>query len=157
MAALEKRKSKLETQIKSNLSDYFSIAERLIDSQGYTTVIPSSTIRFGHYQPVFLLNGDVIDIPAVPGVYLVYKMNGEEPFYCGQTGDLKYRITFHFKDAESYRNASTLKKEFPQHERDLNSMSKNLKLRFLTIPYGKCEVEKFFHAKYGINTHRSRT
>ena len=100
---------------------------------------------------VFWKNKRIIDLPVTPGIYFVYRKQEQLPFYCGEAGNLKKRLQYHFSDSDSAIQYSTLKKYFDDiNERTLRVMSDMLSIKIIEVPFCRWNAEEFFHKKYSI-------
>lgn len=144
-------KAQIEKNLKKELEKYFSELESLIDSLDKITISPNNKKMTS--TPVFIRGETTIKLPATPGIYLVYRKNDESPFYCGETGNLKSRLEYHFSNRKDAINYSTLKKCFYDlNDRTMIAMANILFIKIIEVPFCRWDVEKFFHEKYLINT-----
>jgi hypothetical protein len=151
-------KTRIEELIVAEKERYLDAIHKLLSQTPCWYVKQSGKKIRGYYQPVFIdkFGGLIENFPEGSGIYLVYRKERGKPFYCGEADNLRKRVSFHFKDSKSIRNFSTLKCKLPKSERRLLSMSKKLKLRVITVPFGRKDVESFLHDRYKINTKSRR-
>lgn len=148
-------KAQIEENLEIELKKYFSAIQSLIDSEKKITVSPN--IKKKTSTPVFIQGETTIKLPTNPGIYLVYRTNDESPFYCGETGNLKARLEYHFSNRKDAIEDSTLKKCFDDpNDRTMIAMADMLYLKIIEVPFCRWDVEKFFHKKYNINTKKVR-
>jgi len=147
-------KEEIEININLELSKYFKILEKLLDETELITISQDTSKK---KSLVFWKNNRVIDLPVTPGIYFVYRKQEQLPFYCGEAGNLKKRLQYHFSDSDSAIQYSTLKKYFDDiNERTLRVMSDMLSIKIIEVPFCRWDAEEFFHKKYSINTKRNR-
>ena len=147
-------KEEIEININLELSKYFKILEKLLDETELITISQDTSKK---KSLVFWKNNRVIDLPVTPGIYFVYRKQEQLPFYCGEAGNLKKRLQYHFSDSDSAIQYSTLKKYFDDiNERTLRVMSDMLSIKIIEVPFCRWDAEEFFHKKYSINTKRHR-
>ena len=147
-------KEEIENNINLELSKYFKILEKLLDETELITISQDTSKR---NSLVFWKNDRVIDLPVTPGIYFVYRKQEQLPFYCGEAGNLKKRLQYHFSNSDSAIQYSTLKKYFNDiNDRTLQVMSDMLSIKIIEVPFCRWDAEEFFHKKYSINTQRNR-
>jgi predicted GIY-YIG superfamily endonuclease len=148
-------KAQIEENLKIELQKYFSEIQSLIDSAEKITISQNKKKKTS--TPVFIQGETTIKLPANPGIYLVYRTNDESPFYCGETGNLKTRLEYHFSNRKDAIEYSTLKKCFyDPNDRTMLAMADMLYLKIIEVPFCRWDVEEFFHKKYNINTKKVR-
>jgi len=148
-------KTQIEENLKIELEKYFSELDSLIDSVEKITISPNKKKKTS--TPAFIQGESVIKLPATPGIYFVYRANEERPFYCGESGNLKSRLEYHFSNRKDAIEHSTLKKCFYDiNDRTMIAMSDILCIKIIEVPFCRWDVEDFFHRKYSINRKKVR-
>jgi hypothetical protein len=148
-------KTQIEKNLKIELDSYFSELESILDSVEKITVTPNKEKKTS--TPSFKQGQSIIKLPKGPGIYFVYRINEERPFYCGESGNLKSRLEYHFSNRKDAIEHSTLKKCFIDiNDRTMIAMSDMLCIKIIEVPFCRWDVEEFFHKKYSINTKKNK-
>ena len=106
----------------------------------------------------YMSGQDKIEIPKSPGIYAIYSrvhfpVEGPEPVYIGEAGNLKRRINYHFSESTSAKREGTLKKTLKRLGFDMNEPTRDLVyFKYVEVPFGRKEIETLLHEEFNINT-----
>jgi hypothetical protein len=136
--------------------EYFALLHKALIECPFVYVRKSDAPSRKHFYPVFHRDGVPVDVPPAAGIYLIYRKHEDRPFYCGESRSLYRRIEYHFSDDPNAIRDSTLKKYFSEDRKGLVAMSKDLRFRFVEVPFGRRDFEEFLHEHYQLNTRKKK-
>ncbi len=135
---------------------YFESLHRAVIECPFVYVRKSDAPSRKHFYPIFYRNGTPMEVPRTAGIYLIYRIEEDQPLYCGESRNLYARIEYHFSDDPDAIRNSTLKKYFSEERKGLIAMSEDLRFRFVEVPFGRKDFEEFLHEHYQINTRKKK-